>query len=400
MFHWTGLVVLIIIVLLAVAVWAMRGRRLFMAPGRRPRKRHVVTRIICAAVGVAILVAVGVSTWLEVGRCYAADEAAATVKVSVPARPAPPLDRLGPFEKIQRARLLIHVLFVEVSPAGARPLAVMELDVHWPADRGRDFASYLEFKGIKASYRLSVSNVRSPGTGERQSGCEIVLEGLEDYQWWSASKAMRRSGGIASGPAAHLSQVGWGDTRVRRPLSILPPASPDIHALRFVTRVAEDDPLRKVSLGEFFRARAEQDQELVDDYYRRARLRRWRDPGGGPPGVAFVGHVGLASLLLLVAAVLLTQLFRRRELAFAGVVLALVFYVAILDRAVLGAHLSRLNDPEAAVTARLTACDRAGETFFYRQTARGKLEEVAGQQDAPKPLRDGAARAARALQTR
>ncbi|GAG29071.1 unnamed protein product, partial [marine sediment metagenome] len=80
-------------------------------------------------------------------------------------------------------------------------------------------------------------------------------------------------------------------------------------------------------------------------------------------------------------------------------VLALVFYVAVLDRAVLGAHLSRLNDTEAPLTTRLTACDSARDTFFYRQTARGNLEDLSRQDGAPKPLRAAAARIARSLQT-
>ena len=395
----TAPILLILIVLLVVAVWVTRGRRLFMAAGRRPRKRHVVTRIICASVGVAILIAVGVGTWLEVGRCYAAAEAAAAAKVSVPTGPAPALPPLEPFKSVERARLLIHILFVEVSLAGTKPLGVMEFDVHWPADRDRNFAAHLEFKGIKATYRFSVNDVRSPYTGEREHGWEVRLEGQWDYRWQSGSRRGTSSGGTALGPAAHLSQAGWGDRRLRRPLSVLPRVSLDVHALRFVTRAAEDDPLKQVPLGEFFRARAQQAQQLVDKHLRHAPLARWRGPGEGPPGVAFAGQVGIASLLLLVAAVLLTQLFRRRELAFAAVVLALVFYVAVLDRAVLGAHLSRLNDPEAPLTTRLMACDSARDTFFYRQTARGNLEDLARQEDAPKPLRDTAARIARSLQT-
>lgn len=393
-------ILLILIVLLVVAVRVTRGRRLFMAAGRRPRKRHVVTRIICASVGAAILIAVGVGTWLEVSRCYAAAEAAATAKVSVPTGPAPPLPRLESFKSVERARVLMHVLFVEVSPHGTKPLGVMEFDVHWPADRGRRFAAYLKFKGIKATYRFSINDIRFAGTGEREYGWEIRLQGSQNWVWWSASRRSSGSGGsIALGPAAYLSQVGWSDKRLRRPLSVLPPVSTDVHALGFVTRAAEDDPLKQVPLAEFFRARAEQAQQLVDEHDRYAPVAaQWRGPGEGPPGIAFAWHVGIASLLLLVAAVLLTQLFRRRELAFAGVVLALVFYVAVLDQAVLGAHLSRLNDPEAPLTTRLTACDRARDTFFYRQTARGNLEDVARQDGAPKPLRAAATRMAQYLQ--
>jgi len=84
---------------------------------------------------------------------------------------------------------------------------------------------------------------------------------------------------------------------------------------------------------------------------------------------------------------LLSQLFVRRGLAYAGVLACIVLYVAVLDRAVLAAHLDRLEDGQAPLPARLTACQQLPYTFFFRETALGRLTAVSEDDSAPEQLR-------------
>ena len=104
-------------------------------------------------------------------------------------------------------------------------------------------------------------------------------------------------------------------------------------------------------------------------------------------GLALMSFIGTSSLLLLLAAGLLTQLFAHRSVAFAGVLALIVLYVAALDRAVLNAHLDRLADTDATIPTRLIACTQAGHTFFYRDTCRRKVQSIAAANDSPEKLR-------------
>jgi hypothetical protein len=115
-------------------------------------------------------------------------------------------------------------------------------------------------------------------------------------------------------------------------------------------------------------------------------------------GIALAEHIGASALLLGVAWLLLTQLFRRRALALVVVAVVMVAYVAALDRWALGTHLSHLADPSAPLGDRLTACEQATDTFFYGKTAVRGLKAVADDADAPAALRDRARRTAQAIE--
>jgi hypothetical protein len=169
--------------------------------------------------------------------------------------------------------------------------------------------------------------------------------------------------------------------------------------LSVFVRAAEDDPLKEVSLGEF----AETYGDLLGG------SAQWEEPlGRGPfasgdhtgekPRYLDLGlHMGVSVLLLGAAAALLAQVAKRRGLAFAAVMAAMVLYAAVADRLVLAAHAGRLADDAAPVAERMVACSQAGRTFFYRRTAIAKLESVAADSSAPGPLRRQARRHAREL---
>ena len=96
----------------------------------------------------------------------------------------------------------------------------------------------------------------------------------------------------------------------------------------------------------------------------------------------------------MAAAVLLAQIFKRRGLAFAGVLTLVILFVAALDYSVLDTHLEHMNDTDASLTTRTTACWQASGSFFYSNTALLEIEAVAENDGAPKVLRDKAALAA------
>jgi hypothetical protein len=120
---------------------------------------------------------------------------------------------------------------------------------------------------------------------------------------------------------------------------------------------------------------------------------------GLPHSLKLAIHAGVASLLLLVAAALLAQLFARHSVAFAGVLACVILYAAALDRAVLGTHLGHLADPSAPIATRMTACAGTTCTFFYRKTAQAALHRLEGDDSAPGVLREAAGEARIVLAT-
>jgi hypothetical protein len=172
---------------------------------------------------------------------------------------------------------------------------------------------------------------------------------------------------------------------VRRPLS-----NQDLHLLYLLTLVDEDDPLEGVTLAEWADRHREDLARELDEHGGRYKRPPPTVIEGPVPGLVLAVHLGASSLLLLVAAVLLTQCFARRPLAFVMVLLAIVLYVAALDRLAVGTHAGMLTSVEAPLPGRIVASQCIADTFFYRGLARTRLEAVAKDERAPSSLRTSA----------
>jgi hypothetical protein len=185
-----------------------------------------------------------------------------------------------------------------------------------------------------------------------------------------SSSNMSRSGGITCRRGVEHVGDFTSYYQMKHPLSIVCGPVVSRHVLLVVTPVADDDPLVEMPAAAFARSRRE-DFPLVTQGQAHGLFGRHRHADYDVPvrALAFAIHVGTSALALLAAAVLLAQLFRRRSLALAGTLALTALYVAVLDRAALGAHLSRLEDKEASPAVRLAACAHAADTFFHRRTA-------------------------------
>lgn len=386
------IVVLLVIVVTAVVVGLVVARGVARPRGRQPRKRHLVVRIICGALATLILGAVGVGTWQTVRGCYPAADPAASPPpptLATPTMPvAPPEIPAGKRRvELESVRLLHQLVLVDLTHGAPRVVHVGERELLWPRDRRAIELLSAETATYEVSDSLSVSEVYARRTGET-----VVIEA------WGESRLRYRSG-HRSGSSSSSGQITLGEARLRErlrtqrapskdPLSIAagPIVSERICVFTAVTLVAEDDPLRRIAASDWLAAH---DAELRDA----AELFFERDSAGiakartALPGLSLAIHVGLSSLLLLVAAGLLTQLFARRTLAFVAVLTFVVLYAAVLDRAALRSHLTRLADAEAPMATRMTAARQASDTFFYRASARERLEAIAGADAQPEALR-------------
>jgi hypothetical protein len=282
-------------------------------------------------------------------------------------------------------------VFGEVAPAGFRPVHAEEAEVRWPEHEGRLFAKKFTFDDYRCEWQFSVDGLNVRGGWNEPS--QLVPHGSMRLTQRKSTGYSSRGTGFFEEGFHHLDDFYVGHP-LPQPLSIVHGRRKNLHALCHVTRVAWDDPLEDVSLTRFIRDRGEAIRRIV-------REEELDSPRYGPyPGpeyiparsVSLAGYIGLSSLLLLASAILLTQLFRRRNLAFAAVLVGITLYVAVLDRMALGAHLSRLTNADAPLPARLVACSQSGETFFYRSTAIRELEALLKEEATPPALRESANR--------
>jgi hypothetical protein len=376
--------VLVLLVLIAAAVAAVvavarrgrgRGGLPGIAHGRKPSRRHIVTRIICGVLGAGILVAVGIGTWADVRGAYALGEAAETLKLHLPTGPAPELPKLkdGQAEvELKDARFLIHFVFTE----HGRPVHSDEMELRWPQDRGRTLVAQGQFRRVR--YRMDLTprtlSVARWGGSSRLSGQARYQLRLRGPMWNSG-----QSGGFSYEARRVLSR--YRTRQMPNPLSVCPVPGTEGRLICLVHRAREDDPLRELKLKPYC-AEVELPARKPQRHFGSGRRDR-----GVPPLVKLAGHVGISGLFLLAAAVLLAQLFARRGLGFAATLLGCVLFVAVLDRCALAAHASRAADAKLPAATRCLAVKLLGGTFFYRESAAKIAEELHGEAANPAELR-------------
>jgi len=380
----------ILLVLVVAAAVVLLARRRPVLTGRRPRKRRLLTRLICAALAAAILIAVAAGTWRQVRQCYAGAGAAEKIAVRVPARPAP--SRAGrPSERIDKARLLLHLLVVDAFGGQQRIPQVKAFEVRWPQMRGQAQRFRCEVGGVQLDCRLELRELYWAPATDGEAG--FHANGSLQVRWRrtvAGRGSVGRSGRFGSREhvfdlARHLPAV------PANPLSVVSGRRADLHVLLLGAMLAKDDPLKEIGVAEFGRMRRDDLADLLKGNLRAGkpppRPRRAETPFAA---IALAEHIGLSALLLLAAAALLAQVFARRGLAFAGMLAGVILYAAALDRLALSAHLSRLGDAGAPTATRMIGCSQAAETFFYRHSAARAIGAAARDAAAPAALRQHA----------
>ena len=373
---------LIVLIVVAVVLLTRWGRTRSLR--RRPRRRHIVTRIVCATLGLAVLIAVGVSTYRDVNAVYTTDVESQTVSVPTLDPPRAPELQKGEFSKdVDEGALLLHFVFVD--PMTSTPVHVETLEADLSQPETPSFTRKINVAGYAVSLSCNVVEV-SWQRGPSESGAPVLrMQGSTALNWrGGGSTGSRASSGLMK--PGYFTSIGRGDLGPYNPLSIVRRPHGRLNVIRLVSRVAEDDPLQEVTLNAFAEAHADEIAALMsggDQVYTQVPSRH----PGEVPGIAMIARFGPVCLLLLAAAILFAQLFVSRPLAFAGMVAVMVLYVAALDRAVLSANLSCLADTEMPVTSRILAARNARRTFFYAETAKEKYAALAADADEPEPLR-------------
>ena len=389
---------LVVLVIVFVLVWTRRARPVRL---RGPRKRHIVTKSVCAVLAVAILASIGFFSWREAGAVYAT-ESTGPGSIRIPTKKAAALTvELKPNQNVPltEARLLIRAVVMETTTATSfRAVRTDEFDVTWRSGKNSAVSNSFKLGKSMISYRLNIDRVYVQRSG---NSTEAGVQG--DGNWDMRVNYVNRnahsssSGGVYITNGMAIAKNIWnrdphGDNK---PLSVVPPIAEygQLILCVFVDLADADDKLAKIPVGQFITERhAEIRNRASRNGVGGSSSRRWEVDPEVPPTINLIEHIGISSMLLGLAALLLAQLFIRRGLATVAMLVTVVLYVAAIDRIALGMHISYARDTEAPLSKRMIACQAATNTFFFAKTASSRLYAVADDQQSPEALRHRAGR--------
>jgi len=376
---------------------------------RRRALRPVRLRLACGILAAALLGTLAMGTWRAAGAIYREPWPAGVGMLHMPTLPPPPFPIAeGPDGTVEaRVRLLLHVVVVPQSfGLEPRPRLVREFDVEWPRDRGRELECVIETSLCAMTWRLEAADLGLHLRARWRERDELFLR-LDGSQETQPSGGWSRGTGsgisvVWNDPAESLAnvngriEVNWGVTLGRSLYSLAPRRLPSHFKLGVLAwRVELEDPLTTRGGATAL------PRELPYDRHGGGRSSsRGGDPRLSPGAVSYLGHVRLGLLPLFASVCLLTQLFRRRDLAFLALLAAAVLLGVAADRYTVGVHLGRLTDAAAPLEERGLALDALETTFFYRQSALAAARRIAADEEEPEVLRAKAASAVQRLDRR
>ena len=405
----TGVVMVgpIFLILGVVVVFLLIRKRTFK-PGRLrgPRRRHIVTRSVCAVLAVAILASIGYFSWTEAVAVYPT-ESLEPGSLHVPTKkPSVLTAELKPHRQMQlsEARLLIKaVVLEEVTPGSFRALRVEEFDIAWRGSSNVMLNNSFKLGTSVLRYSLSIANVYMHRDSE-SSEAGVHLNGnwrMEVRNLYGNRRSSSSGGGIIRNGIGGIHNIkAYNQYGNNKPLSVVSSSSDhgQLTLCLFADIADDDDKLAAIPAQQFI---ADRHEQILASVSRSGsgggHNRRWVVDSDAPPIFPLIEHIGIAGLLLALAAVLLGQLFMRRGLATVAMLTTVILYVAAIDRIALGMHMSHAQDTDASLSERLAACGAASNTFFFANTASSQLRSIASDKQTPDSLKYRAGRNARLL---
>lgn len=361
-------VLFLIVVALGLAIVLLKGWSVG-SPGRRPVRRHWITRVVCGGLGGGLLLAFLVVTVRDVRAFHTS---ARPIQLRIPTLPAPEAPKRE--ESLKGGRFLLQMVVTQAGGFPGHPIASESHELQWPRDRNLLFALSLNEGSSRLQLTQTISEIRWDGRNK------LEFIGATSLASESPNSSRSRSGGT-SFPSV-LAIDGWGHRQGL--FSLMNVVDEDLLVLCDLTWVRDEDPLRPASLEEWIALRGE------SSWKNESELRRYR-PGhaqeSGSPAAVLAQTLGINVLPALAAALLLAQLFRRRFLGIVQVTAGVILYFGALDRIALYLNENQTRDPSAPLEARMNACAQLQSTVYFRKSALADLRALAADGTAPKPLR-------------
>jgi hypothetical protein len=355
---WSILILAILIlgiVLIVVLFRRSTGNTVVPGRSRRPRPRPVIVRIICGLIGIGILVALGIRSLREAPGVHASFHFPTK---SSPNWARPTDDTIS----VERTRWLFQFIFFNNN----FPVHAEEVEIRLPEDSGRTIIK----TGNKNTLPVEVNLTLGSSSVSHYGSLEPILRGRYYIQLHDGMN----SGGY-SGDLRWL--IPWEEDNINPARIQCLGGNSRIDVFCLAHKVAFDDPLKKVNLYELVQSMDWNDWRFSP--IKRRLVFDLKDPAG----IRLMHSMGFSFTLMVLAAILLAQCFARRGLAFSGMLLLCVLYVAALDRAVLAKHVSKLEDKNLSLETRLIAAESLNGTFFYCNAAEKALNRAVNDATLP-----------------
>ncbi len=362
-------------ILLALAVlWLLfRRRPERISRSRAPRPWHPAVRIVCGALGIGLLFALGVGTWREVRGVYGSITPEEPLVLHLPVKPAPELptptvtDGNGRTADLKNSRLLLHMVLLR----GNDPLYAKELDIRFPEDAGKTLERSIELGGARYSLVCKLTRLLAychkgadPVRLIAEGKCEIDCRSGRNY----------RSNGKDGRFDFNQVEMAEGIETSGNRWSLVRRSATTLRLLCRARLVDNDDPLKLATLAEVADGGGGKNDGVIEPCSSHSRSGSSEHSTtiypDMPPALRLIGTLGASSIILIFAAALLAQVFVRRGLAFAGMLALCLGYAAALDRLAVGFHSRKLADKQQPMEVRGMAAEALRGTYFYKDTAR------------------------------
>lgn len=350
----------ILAAILLVAFSATRGSsRTRIFAGSRPRLWHPVIRIACGVLAAAIMAAITVATWPATSPTVPDQEQTLFLVSRTAAGTAelPSDDQFANDDKNESSpvRLIYSVMPVSLEGDVLTPLDGKSIVINLPEDRRRQFVIEGTLPGGTFKAEISVDGIEHFDRDRRRvrGHHEVHYETVFGASGWHGTSL------YGDGRVQVDRLTSHDGSAEHRPLSVVPDRVGSIAILSQLTECS-DGQSREVSGSDWL---AENDKNLraavnIGDF--RAT---WR-PQPQPNGIEMIRYVGPASALLLLAAILSSQVFRQRGMAFVAAMTVAVLFAVVMDRIMVERHAAWLANPQAAA-GRSRVVSRMENSFFH-----------------------------------
>jgi hypothetical protein len=324
--------------------------------------------VVCGGLGGAILLAFLIVTVRDV---RAVQASAAPLKLRVPTLPPPAMPPQG---KLQKGRFQLQVVLAQAGGFPGHAIASESYELRWPEDQARSYSFSLHEGDRWIVLNMQLADI------EVDWRKRLDMRGTMGLAASSPGSSQSRSGGFEVPRVMEIN--GFRDQK--KLFSLGGSVGEDLFLLIDLTPVREEDPLRSGNLEEWIALRGQgpwEKEVRFDGYYPKFQ----GDRGG--PAAALFSLLGINFIPALIAALLLAQLSRRRNLGFVKVAACIILYCGALDRLSLRLAETCVQDSSAPLEARMAACAQLQGTSFFQTTAMADLRRIAAEPTSPKPLR-------------
>ncbi len=355
-----GFLAMILVVPLALNI----GRRGKLSDDS-PRPWHPVVRIACGVLAAAIMVAITIATWPATSPMIPADSnPLLLLPPAVEVVAESPADTPAPGSDEKPGRLIYTVLAVAREGDVITPLDGKSVVINLPEDRHRQLVIEGTIPGGSFKSEIVVAGI------ERVGRNRTWVSGHHEINYETSFGGSGWHGSSLSGDGeVQVDRVTSRDEAAEhRPLSVVPDRVGAITILSQLVECPAEHP-GEASGSEWLRANTKEIREAIKEGEFRAT---WR-PQPQPNGIEMIQYVGPASALLLLAAILASQVFRQRGLAFVAAMTFAVLFALVMDRVMVERHAAWLTSHPEDAAGRARVVARMEASYFHAGRVKAML---------------------------